>query len=774
MSAGLRQPAAAQSAKELRARLEADREEKEQEERVLQLARDRDPELADDDADQQHADHGADLDARDAELPDGEAEREGREDRELGVLPQGRRQPVHARSVSERRPRSRDAEAILGKGRARGQAPRGARVRFAPSSCARRGDSSCISKIGGLRVCADRWVGGFAWLDTAAPGAFSSSLCSSANPRARTSVRTSRRCARRSRRSARRSPPSARSSRSSAAASTTRSRRSSTSAPSEPGTAAEHAAAVSASPESGPRPYMDIYGFAMLDSIYDFKRVDPDWQSTLRVSKIPVDCPGDTGCGNDDNVVLSVKQSRFGVKAGYPTPLGELFAKFEFDLFATGGNAGETNFRLRKAYGELGPLLAGQTDSVFSDPDVFPNTIDYWGPTGMVFFRNPQLRYTPVRREDLQFAVAIESPGSAVDEGKLTQIDPDARCRGLEPGTGLHDAREADGRLGPRAAGRHPARPRLPEPRLGHQPSGRHGDRLGHQPDLGAPHDRRTTSSCSWSSSTARGIASYMHDGGTDLAPDSDTNPECGGGADARLARLLQPHLERALDQLVRLQRAPAGYDLRPARHGLRGRPVPVGEPALPPGSPDADRPGVPVGPPREPQRQLGAGRARAVLGEVRLRAAASSAASAERASGERSCSSRLARAALRRARVRRLESRRARRPRARPTRSACSRKRTRSSRASTEGKNADYIPALAEVPSNLFGIALVTTDGQAYEVGDSSSPFSIQSISKVFAHGARDAGSRPSRSSSTASASTRRARPSTPSSRSSSTRAAR
>ena len=50
-----------------------------------------------------------------------------------------------------------------------------------------------------------------------------------------------------------------------------------------------------------------------------------------------------------------------------------------------------------------------------------------------------------------------------------------------------------------------------------------------------------------------------------------------------------------------------------------------------------------------------------------------------------------------------------------------------------TEGKNADYIPALAEVPSGLFGIALVTPEGRVYTVGDSDSLFSIQSISKVF-----------------------------------------
>jgi len=49
------------------------------------------------------------------------------------------------------------------------------------------------------------------------------------------------------------------------------------------------------------------------------------------------------------------------------------------------------------------------------------------------------------------------------------------------------------------------------------------------------------------------------------------------------------------------------------------------------------------------------------------------------------------------------------------------------------EGKNADYIPALAKVDPNLFGIALVTTDGKVYTAGDVQSEVSIQSISKVF-----------------------------------------
>ena len=49
------------------------------------------------------------------------------------------------------------------------------------------------------------------------------------------------------------------------------------------------------------------------------------------------------------------------------------------------------------------------------------------------------------------------------------------------------------------------------------------------------------------------------------------------------------------------------------------------------------------------------------------------------------------------------------------------------------EGKNADYIPALAKVDPKIYGIALVTTDGKIYTAGDVKSEVSIQSISKVF-----------------------------------------
>ncbi len=48
-------------------------------------------------------------------------------------------------------------------------------------------------------------------------------------------------------------------------------------------------------------------------------------------------------------------------------------------------------------------------------------------------------------------------------------------------------------------------------------------------------------------------------------------------------------------------------------------------------------------------------------------------------------------------------------------------------------GRVADYIPALARVPTRQFGIAMCTVDGARAQAGDASTPFSIQSVSKIL-----------------------------------------
>lgn len=48
-------------------------------------------------------------------------------------------------------------------------------------------------------------------------------------------------------------------------------------------------------------------------------------------------------------------------------------------------------------------------------------------------------------------------------------------------------------------------------------------------------------------------------------------------------------------------------------------------------------------------------------------------------------------------------------------------------------GRVADYIPELAQVPINKFGMAVCTVDGKTFQIGDAAETFSIQSISKLF-----------------------------------------
>ena len=158
---------------------------------------------------------------------------------------------------------------------------------------------------------------------------------------------------------------------------------------------------------------LDIYGFVMTDIGYNFGQTDPNWFDVLRTSKLP-SFPNEWG--TNGNAYFSVRQTRFGIKSYNKTPLGELKTIFEFELFGTGVDAGQTTLRLRHAYGELGKWGVGQYWSPFMDADVFPNTVEYWGPAGMVFFRNIQIRYMPIQG-DTRLTFALERPGASADQG---------------------------------------------------------------------------------------------------------------------------------------------------------------------------------------------------------------------------------------------------------------------------------------------------------------------------------------------------------------------
>jgi DcaP outer membrane protein len=186
-----------------------------------------------------------------------------------------------------------------------------------------------------------------------------------------------------------------------------------------PGVPPEIAAAPPPPPPAGTAASattIDVYGFAMMDMGYQSGQNDPDWFDVLRPTKLPA---FKDEFGEDGEWFTSVRQTRFGVKSSTPTALGDLKTIFEFELFGTGDDAGQTTFRLRHAWGELGQFGAGQYWSTFMDIDVFPNSLEYWGPNGMVFFRNVQARWTPWSDGDSRFAISLERPGASGDRGKF-------------------------------------------------------------------------------------------------------------------------------------------------------------------------------------------------------------------------------------------------------------------------------------------------------------------------------------------------------------------
>jgi hypothetical protein len=107
------------------------------------------------------------------------------------------------------------------------------------------------------------------------------------------------------------------------------------------------------------------------------------------------------------------------VKATTPTDAGDIKTQFEWELFGVGPDEGQTTFRLRHAYGDWKQFRAGQTWSPFMDIDVFPNSIEYWGPNGMAFFRNVQVAWMPIQG-DSRVTVALERPGASPDTGIYT------------------------------------------------------------------------------------------------------------------------------------------------------------------------------------------------------------------------------------------------------------------------------------------------------------------------------------------------------------------
>jgi hypothetical protein len=125
----------------------------------------------------------------------------------------------------------------------------------------------------------------------------------------------------------------------------------------------------------------------------------------------------------DPSTRIHGRQSRIFLEASKTdTPFGPARAYIEADFFGPIDLGTETvsnsnTFRLRHAYGEVGPLLGGQTWSTFSDPTSYPEILDFQGPGAQSFIRQGQVRYTGNFGGGLTGSVAVENPESRIRIG---------------------------------------------------------------------------------------------------------------------------------------------------------------------------------------------------------------------------------------------------------------------------------------------------------------------------------------------------------------------
>lgn len=159
---------------------------------------------------------------------------------------------------------------------------------------------------------------------------------------------------------------------------------------------------------------IELYGFVMTDVGYQVNQINPDWYDAMRPTKLPA---FKDEFAPDGRLFYSVRQTKIGFKSSVNTKYGLFTTKFEFDLFGVGDRVAQTDIRVRHFYGQLGRFGAGQTNSTFMDGDVFPNTMEYWGPSGMLFFRNIQIRYIPIMDKQNELMISLENPGGSGDGG---------------------------------------------------------------------------------------------------------------------------------------------------------------------------------------------------------------------------------------------------------------------------------------------------------------------------------------------------------------------
>src|SRR3974390_1119627 len=85
------------------------------------------------------------------------------------------------------------------------------------------------------------------------------------------------------------------------------------------------------------------------------------------------------------------------------------------DFFGSGSAA--MNYRLKQLYGDFYNVTAGFTYSIFEDPDVWPDTVDFEGPNSAIFARQATVRYMLPLGDAWQLNFGVQEPSAQIDTG---------------------------------------------------------------------------------------------------------------------------------------------------------------------------------------------------------------------------------------------------------------------------------------------------------------------------------------------------------------------
>ena len=146
-----------------------------------------------------------------------------------------------------------------------------------------------------------------------------------------------------------------------------------------------------------------------VDMTYDNQNAGDD--NRFITAKIPVE--GDPTKNGKPVFNINAKGSQLRLDVRAPEIPGSPRFYYENDFYGSGG--GEFPYRIRHLYGQIYNVIVGQTYSVFEDPDIWPDTVDYEGPNSAIFARRPLIRYQHRIGDDWQLNFGIEQPEAEID-----------------------------------------------------------------------------------------------------------------------------------------------------------------------------------------------------------------------------------------------------------------------------------------------------------------------------------------------------------------------